>query len=81
VADAVRDAAKERGIVLRDAHGRLVVVLPGMDRSAASRLVAAVSERLARGVAIHARVVENGVAVGKDLDGRGTPAPLQVAAA
>ncbi|HET7461419.1 MAG TPA: GGDEF domain-containing protein [Longimicrobium sp.] len=59
VAEVVRHAAGERGIVLRQGGDELLLVLPGMKPDAAALLVAAARERLARRVAVHAGIVEH----------------------
>jgi GGDEF domain-containing protein len=82
VAEAVREAAHERGIVLRYADNELLVVLPGMDASVAEELVENARDRLARGISVRARVMENAATVARELADRARAAiPVRAPAA
>jgi GGDEF domain-containing protein len=67
VAEALRDAAHERGIVLRYAEDELLVVLPGLDGAEAEELVESAKDRLARGITVRARIVENAAKAAREL--------------
>jgi len=76
VAELARDAAGERGIALRHADDEILLVLPGASATDAARVVAAMRERLARRVSVHAGIVEHaaGACIPVELAGRAAAA-------